>query len=172
MAKKNISIDSALAPLVGGGVATGTTLLLRGFVPPIPEGSEYTVEEPHWAFKYAGLLGGAAGILGSLALGYFRGWGEAVTGGICAGMAAANAQLYNTVVAEENRSSYMGYMVSRPAAYGQPAIYGRTRRLGRRGLRGFMVNRAVAGELPENVTAFPNAAIAGVNMKAFGGGSF
>lgn len=167
MAKKKVNFGDMLPPLVGGGTATGTTLILRGFVPPYPE--NYEGEEPHWAFKYAGVLGGVAGVAASVALGFFRGWGEAATGSVVAALAAANAQLYNQVVPEENQA-YRGYMVARPSAYAQPAIYGRTRR--RRGLRGVMVGHNVDKALPENVSSFPTASVAAVNMKAFGGGSF
>jgi len=166
MAKRKVNFGDMLAPLVGGGTATGASLILRGFVPPYPEG--YTGEDPHWAFKYAGLLGGVAGIGASIALGFFRGWGEAATGSVVAALAAANAQLYNTVVPEEAQQ-YRGYMVARPSAYGQPAMYGRTRR---RGLRGVMIGQNVDKSLPENVSSFPTESVASVNMKAFGGGSF
>lgn len=121
----NVGMDAFLPPLVGGGTALGTTLLLRAFVDPEVKdeaGGINADKTPHWAFKYAGLLGGVAGVVTSAILGPFQGWGASVAGGLTSLLAGGTAQLFNKVVPED-RQGYRGY-----GKYGlvamQPRIYG------------------------------------------------
>lgn len=161
------SMDVWLPPLVGGGLAMGGTLILRAFVPEYKEGVPVTEENKNWAFKYAGVIGAGIGVLGSVVLGPFRGWGAAVAGGINAVLTGLNGQLYDTVVPKPE-SAAAGYMVARRSPFGLPYPRG-----GRRAsLGGFMASQPINASLPENVSRFPAESAAAVNMGAFGGRSF
>lgn len=130
----DVGLDAILPPVVGGGTALGTALLLRGFVDPevkendVPKLDDEGNPVVHWAFKYAGFIGAGAGVVTSAVLGPFTGWGSAVAGGLTSILAGTAAQLYNTVVPEE-RQGYRGYgryglVAMQPRHYGQPG-YGR-----------------------------------------------
>jgi len=163
------SMDVWLPPLVGGGLAMGGTLILRAFVPEYKEGAPVTEENKNWAFKYAGVLGAGIGIVGSVILGPFRGWGAAMAGGINAVLTGLNGQLYDTVVpAPTAAAAGYGYMVARRPAFGLP--YPRSGR--RTQLGGFMATAPVNASLPENQTRFGVGEQAAVNMGAFGGRGF
>lgn len=180
-----IGLDAFLPPLVGGGTAMGTTLLLRGFVPRWKKEGEngaYVFEEgkpvQHWAHEYAGLIGMGAGLIASVVLGPFKGWGSAISGGITALLAGGTAQLYESVVKEEERLAppVTGYraMVARPAPFGQPYPWRGGARLGyqRQGYRQLQAARPADPSYPENVTAFPADYQNRINYAAFGGRSF
>lgn len=138
--KLGVGMDAFLPPLVGGGAALGTSLLLRAFVDPQVKGEGGAPEmeadgspKVHWAFKYAGLLGAGAGILTSAILGPFQGWGSTVAGAVCASMAGLTAQFYNKVVPEKVdstmiRSQYAWRGLGKYAPYGmiaaQPRQFG------------------------------------------------
>ena len=169
-----VGMDAFLPSLVGGGGAMGTTLILRGLVPQYKKdeaGNIKTDEEgkpvENFAFKYAGLIGGGVGALGSVVLGPFKGWGYAISGGLTAMFTGLTSTLYNAVVPKEEEAgagaSGYRYMVSRRSPYGQPVLYRGGSRLG------YMVGTPVDKKLPENVTAFPSTSFTEVNMRAFGG---
>ena len=175
--KVKITLDSVLGPAVGGTAAMGTALILRGFVNPYKMENEIPVMEAdgitpvkNWAFQYAGLLGMGAGLVGSAILGPFRGWGVALTGGIAAVLGGLTAQLYNTVVPEENKGG-IGIMVARRAPYGQ-MVYDRGQAklsFANRGYGQQMFAQQANPAFPENVTAFPQDYVKSVNRRAFGG---
>lgn len=187
-----VGMDAILPPAVGGGTAVGTSLLLRAFVDPEVKGNGSVETDPdtglpkvHWAFKYAGLLGAAAGIGTSVILGFFQGWGSAVAGGITALSTGLGAQFYNSVVPEEanevkRREKYAWRGYGKP--YGlvamQPRGGGQTQLMqpgGRMAGRGFGMigaspsqarNFLVAGR---GVQSMPNEVLKQVNAAAWGG---
>jgi len=174
----NVTLDAFLPPAVGGGLTLGTTLILRAFVPQFSKDAAgaFKIDEKgnpveHWAFKYAGIIGTAAGIAGSVILGPFRGWGSAISGGVTALLAGLSAQLYNTVVQKNELTGAtqgLGFMVARRSPYAQPAIY----RGSRMGYNQLQQSYAQNPQLPENVSAFPSDYAQTVNKRAFGGSSF
>lgn len=178
-----IGMDAFLPPLVGGGTALGTTLLLRAFVSPevkengvvqteVVDGQ--TVTKLSWAFKYAGFIGAGAGILTSAILGPFTGWGSAVAGGITSLAAGLTGGLYNKVVPKESQG-YRGY--GRVFLQQRPRPLAGLGRMSMRGVRGLgMIGVQQAGQdgrrfyLPgRGAAGFPANVTSAVNMSAFGG---
>jgi len=167
-----VGLDAFLPSAVGGGACMGTALLLRGLVSKYAKtetGAIKTDSEgkpiENWGFKYAGLIGAGVGILGSMVLAPFKGWGYAISGGLTSLFTGLTANLYDVVVPEEEQSATagMGYLIARKAPMGQPFLgRGRSR-------LGYMVSSPSNPALPENVTAFPQDVLREINMKAFGG---
>lgn len=179
--KLDVGLDAFLPPMVGGGTALGTSLLLRAFVDPEVKdeaGALKTDDEGkpvvHWAFKYAGLLGAAGGVLTSAVLGPFVGWGSTVAGALTALLAGGTAQFYNTVVPEE-RQGYRGYgryglVAMQPRHYGRfpvthSPVYGKAG-YGAIGALPTQRRFALPGRGPQGI---PESVRSVVNRAAFGG---
>jgi len=184
-----IGMDAFMPPLLGGGAATATALILRGAVDPFAkdEAGQTKLDEKgvpvlSFAFKNAGYLGAGAGVLVSGIYGAFwGGWGSAISGGITALAAGLTAQFFNSVMKEENKLAaqpYLGYGLPLGAMYApQRRNYGRfgaARVALGRGMRGYgaigatPVQRRFA--LPgRGIQSMPQAVLANINTAAFGG---
>jgi hypothetical protein len=107
--KVKVSLGMMLPSLVGGTGTLGATLLMRAFVPPEKKDDagnpivENGVPKLNVFWKYAGLFGAGVGVLASMILGPFQGWGAAVAGGLTAAMAGLTAQFANMVVPKDKR---------------------------------------------------------------------
>lgn len=171
-----VSLDAFLPPLVGGGAAMGTALIIRGVVKPyqlMEDGktikmSTETVPKPlrNSLFKYSGLIGAGVGVLGSCILGPFKGWGSAIAGSITAVATGLTLQLADTILGEDAKAQYKAQnpyalMVARRNLQALPYVR-------QRAYAQNLVNMGPNNpQLPENVTVFPKAQA--VNMRAFGG---
>jgi len=178
--KVKVSLGIMLPSLVGGTGTLGATLLMRAFVPPEKKDDagnpvmENGVPKLNVFWKYAGLFGAGVGVLASMILGPFQGWGAAVAGGLTAAMAGLTAQFTNMVVPKEKRHL---------------AQYGRMRRLGavattptRRGSRvsvmsgmgrgmGMIASQPKVGQPGRTGMFFPAEVTSQVNQSAYGVGN-
>jgi hypothetical protein len=94
--------DLVFGPVLGGGVSLGVGLLTRAFA--APGGT---------ASRYAGLIGGGAGAVASLPLGFLRGWDTAVAGVISAAFGGLLTWL-SGVVAPAGSAEMAGYGLITP----------------------------------------------------------
>lgn len=175
-----IGMDSILPGTVGGGATLGTALLLKAFVPQFVmkkdvagveavETKDGKPVESFW-FKNASLVGMGVGILGSIVVGYYKGWGSAAAGSIAAIAAGATAQFADGVA--PTRDPVTGKVVTLsayPYMYrgGSHIAYGLM--TARKNPYGNLMSRPAAPSLPENVTALGTRFMSNVNTRAFGG---
>jgi len=186
--KMPISLAGLLPPLVGGTGALGSTLLMRAFIPAVKKddtGAVIVDKEGNVKlspfFQYAGLFGAGVGVLASLVLGPFQGWGASLAGALTAVMAGATAQFTNMVVPKDMKQYRgLGKVVAFPHTrqgarqMGPVAGMGKARRFtamsGTRGL-GLVAVTPADGQPGRTPNFMPQSVIAAANMGAFGQGN-
>jgi hypothetical protein len=175
--KVKVSLGIMLPSLVGGTGALGSTLLLRAFVPPEKKDDagnpvlENGIPKLNVFWKYAGLFGAGVGVLASLILGPFQGWGAAVAGGLTSAMAGLTAQFANMVVPKDKRSLVqygrrrLGAVAATPVRQGQRVSV--MSGMGRRGM-GLIASQAKVGQPGRTGMFMPAEVMSQVNQSAYG----
>jgi hypothetical protein len=178
--KVKVSLGIMLPSLVGGTGTLGATLLMRAFVPPEKKDEsgnpivENGVPKLNLFWKYAGLFGAGVGVLASLILGPFQGWGAAVAGGLTAAMAGLTAQFTNMVVPKEKRhlAQYgrrLGAVAATPTRRG-PRVNVMSGMRGTRGL-GLVASQPKVGQPGRTGMFMPAEVTSQVNQSAYGVGN-
>lgn len=179
--KVKVSLGMMLPSLVGGTGTLGATLLMRAFVPPEKKDDAGTpimedgVPKLNVFWKYAGLFGAGVGVLASMILGPFQGWGAAVAGSLTAAMAGLTAQFANMVVPKEKRhlAEYgrrLGAVATTPVRRGQRVSVMSGMGAGGRGM-GLISAQAKVGQPGRTGMFMPPEVIQQVNQGAYGQGN-
>jgi hypothetical protein len=178
--KVKVSLGMMLPSLVGGTGTLGATLLMRAFVPPEKKDDAGNpivkdgVPQLSVFWKYAGLFGAGVGVLASMILGPFQGWGAAVAGSLTAVMAGCTAQFANMVVPKDKRhlAQYgrrLGAVATTPVRRG-PRVNVMSGMGSPRGL-GLVASQAKVGQPGRTGMFMPPEVIQQVNAGAYGQGN-